>query len=379
MMNYFFTSESVTSGHPDKVADLIADTILDETLKLDPNARVACEVTCTQNKVSIFGEITATHQVDYEKIARDVIISIGYDKDELLFNGHNVVVDVDMNIQSPDIKQGVDNLGAGDQGMMFGFASNETKQMMPLALFYAHELSYHLMRLRKDQILDYLRPDGKTQVTVEYNEEHQVVRIDSVVVSTQHNPNVSQENIRQDLLKHLIYKVLPNHLLDDNTKYYINPTGRFVIGGPAGDSGLTGRKIIVDSYGGYARHGGGAFSGKDPSKVDRSAAYMARYLAKHIVASNLASKVEIQLSYAIGVSQPLSIFIEAFGTNKVELSKIYELIKKHFDLSPQGMIQYLDLKRPIFHLTSNFGHFGKEHDVFSWEKLDKIAIFKEIL
>lgn len=373
-----FTSESVTEGHPDKVCDKIADSILDAYLEQDKNAHVACEVTATTGLVMVMGEVSANANVDIQKIVRTTVDEIGYNRGKLGFDAENLAVLVALDKQSPDIAMGVgDDEGAGDQGMMFGFASNETEEYMPAPVMFAHRLTKRLTECRKKHLVDFLRPDGKAQVTVEYNENKQISRIDSVVISTQHSDDVDIETVRSFVLEEVIKKALPNELLDENTKYYINPTGRFVIGGPKGDSGLTGRKIIVDTYGGYARHGGGAFSGKDPSKVDRSAAYMARYIAKNLVAAGYADKIEVGLSYAIGVSEPTSIMVTTFGTAKVSDDKIISAIRKTFPLTPKGIINYLNLRRPIYALTTNYGHFGK--DYLPWEQLDKVENLKKML
>lgn len=382
-MKYLFSSESVTKGHPDKVADSISDAILDEVLRLDPNARVAVETAVKADLVLIFGEITTNSKINYEAIARKTIKEIGYDNKKLGFDAETVEVIEKISTQSPDIAMGVDNnnyleQGAGDQGLMFGYAANETKELMPLAIDLAHKLALRLTEVREKNIIKGLRPDGKTQVTVEY-ENNVPVRVDTIVISTQHDENHTQNTLKPLLIEHVIKNVISNNLIDDKTKILINPTGQFIIGGPVADAGLTGRKIIVDTYGGYARHGGGAFSGKDPSKVDRSAAYMARYLAKHIVAAKLASRVEIQLAYAIGVSQPVSIFIDCFGTEKVAIEKIYEVIKNNFDLRPAAIIEKLNLKQPIYKNTSSYGHFGREDVDFPWEKLNDIDIFNKIV
>lgn len=376
-MKKFFTSESVTEGHPDKVCDYISDSILDAIYTQDENARVACETCANNNEVIIMGEITTTANVDFEKVARDAIRKVGYTKAEYGFDADTCSIQIHLKKQSTDIALGVDNSsetkngenlghGAGDQGMVFGYATNETENYMPMPIYFAHKLAKRLAEVRKENIISYLRPDGKTQVTVEYDDD-KPVRIDTIVISTQHDDDVSQEKIREDIMKHVVSEVIPKNLLDENTKYYINPTGRFVIGGPVGDSGLTGRKIIVDTYGGYARHGGGAFSGKDPSKVDRSACYMARYIAKNIVANNLADRCEIQISYAIGVAKPVSVYVDTFGTNKISEEKILELIHKNFDMTPDGIIRKLDLRKPIYSATTNYGHLGKED--LSWEKV----------
>lgn len=376
-MKKFFTSESVTEGHPDKVCDYISDSILDAIYTQDENARVACETCVNNNEVIIMGEVTTTANVDFEKVAREAIREIGYTKREYGFDTNTAKIEVHLKKQSQDIALGVDNSsetksgenlghGAGDQGMVFGYATNETENYMPMPIYLAHKLSKKLTDARKENKITYLRPDGKTQVTVEYENE-KPVRVDTIVISTQHDDTVSQDMIKEDVMQKIIKETIPNELIDENTKYYINPTGRFVIGGPVGDSGLTGRKIIVDTYGGYARHGGGAFSGKDPSKVDRSASYMARYIAKNIVANKLADKCEIQISYAIGVAKPVSVYIDTFGTNKISEEDILKIIDKNFDMTPDGIINTLDLKRPIYKSTTNYGHLGKEN--LSWEKV----------
>ena len=376
-MRKLFTSESVTEGHPDKVCDLISDSILDAYLEQDENSRVACETVASKGEIIVTGEITSNGIVDIEKIVRNTLKEIGYDNEKTDIDYRTCKVHINISKQSEDIALGVDNAletkmkedgieGAGDQGLMFGFAVDETEELMPLPISLAHKLSRRLTLVRKEGILDYLRPDGKTQVTVEYK-KNVPYRIDTVVVSTQHKEDVPLEKIREDILKEVIEKVIPEELLDNNTKFFINPTGRFVIGGPLGDSGLTGRKIIADTYGGYSRHGGGAFSGKDPTKVDRSAAYMARFIAKNIVANGFAKKCEIQLSYAIGVAKPISIYVETFGTNTIPEEDIANKIYKIFDLTPDGIINFLDLKKPIYKLTTNYGHFGKEN--LPWEKI----------
>ena len=376
-MRKLFTSESVTEGHPDKVCDLISDSILDAYLEQDENSRVACETVASKGEIIVTGEITSNGIVDIEKIVRNTLKEIGYDNEKTDIDYRTCKVHINISKQSEDIALGVDNAletkmkedgieGAGDQGLMFGFAVDETEELMPLPISLAHKLSRRLTLVRKEGILDYLRPDGKTQVTVEYK-KNVPYRIDTVVVSTQHKEDVPLEKIREDIKREVIEKVIPKELLDNNTKYFINPTGRFVIGGPLGDSGLTGRKIIADTYGGYSRHGGGAFSGKDPTKVDRSAAYMARFIAKNIVANGFAKKCEIQLSYAIGVAKPISIYVETFGTNTIPEEDIANKIYKIFDLTPDGIIKFLDLKKPIYKLTTNYGHFGKEN--LPWEKI----------
>ncbi|TQR24809.1 methionine adenosyltransferase [Bacillus safensis] len=382
-----FTSESVTEGHPDKICDQISDSILDEILKKDPNARVACETSVTTGLVLVSGEITTSTYVDIPKTVRDTIKEIGYTRAKYGFDAETCAVLTSIDEQSADIAQGVDKalearegtmteeeidaIGAGDQGLMFGFANNETEELMPLPISLAHKLSRRLTEVRKDQTLAYLRPDGKTQVTVEYDEQNKPVRIDTVVISTQHAPEVTLEQIQSDLKEHVISPVVPSELIDEQTKYFINPTGRFVIGGPQGDAGLTGRKIIVDTYGGYARHGGGAFSGKDATKVDRSAAYAARYVAKNIVAAGLADSCEVQLAYAIGVAQPVSISIDTFGTGKASEDKLIEVVRANFDLRPAGIIKMLDLRRPIYKQTAAYGHFGRHDLDLPWEKTDK--------
>ena len=368
---YLFTSESVTEGHPDKIADQISDAILDACLAEDPTSRVACEtLTCT-GLVVIAGEITTKAYVDFQQLVRGVVQSIGYDNAVYGFDSNTCAVISSINKQSGDIAMGVDTGGAGDQGMMFGFAVNETVELMPLPIFLAHRLSQRLTEVRKNGTCPYLRPDGKSQVTVEYDAKGKPVRVDAVVISSQHSETIGTQELRADILKHVIQATIPAHLLDADTKYHINPTGRFVIGGPMGDSGLTGRKIIVDTYGGMGRHGGGAFSGKDPTKVDRSAAYMARYIAKNIVAAGLADKCEVQLAYAIGVAEPVSVRVETFGTEKVDPAIIPDLIRANFKLTPKGIIESLKLRRPIYRKTAAYGHFGREEPEFSWEATDK--------
>ena len=374
---FLFTSESVTEGHPDKIADQISDAILDACLEQDPYSRVACEtLTCT-GLVVIAGEITTSAYVDFQALVRGVVSSIGYDNALYGFDSNTCAVISSINKQSGDIAMGVDTGGAGDQGMMFGYATNETPELMPMPISLAHKLVLKLTEVRKNGKLQYLRPDGKSQVTVEYDESGKPLRIDAVVISTQHADSVSTEQLRADILKHVIQATLPAKLLDENTKYHINPTGRFVVGGPMGDTGLTGRKIIVDTYGGMGRHGGGAFSGKDATKVDRSAAYMARYIAKNIVAAGLADRVEVQLAYAIGVADPVSVLVETFGTGKVSAEIIGELVRKNFLLTPKGIIESLDLRRPIYRKTAAYGHFGRNDPDFTWEKTDKAEALRE--
>ncbi|MGN0243617.1 MAG: methionine adenosyltransferase [Lachnospiraceae bacterium] len=390
-----FTSESVTEGHPDKICDQISDAILDELLRQDPMSRVACETATTTGLVMVMGEITTNAYVDIQKVVRDTVDEIGYNRAKFGFDASTCGVMTALDEQSADIAMGVDKalearenamsdedieaIGAGDQGMMFGYASNETPEYMPYPISMAHRLTRQLTKIRKDGILPYLRPDGKSQVTVEYDENGKPMRIDAIVISTQHDPDVTQEKIHKDVMEYVIRPVIPQEMLDDETKYFINPTGRFVIGGPHGDSGLTGRKIIVDTYGGTARHGGGAFSGKDPTKVDRSAAYAARYAAKNIVAAGLAEKCEIQLSYAIGVAQPTSVMVDTFGTGKLSEEQLVAIVRENFDLRPAGIIKMLDLRRPIYKQTAAYGHFGRNDLDLPWEHLDKVEALKKYL
>ncbi len=383
-MKRFFTSESVTEGHPDKIADQISDAILDDILKNDPNGRVACETICTTGMVMVFGEITTNHYVDVQKIVRDTVTEIGYVRGKYGFDADNLAVLTAIDPQSPDIAMGVDESsdheqGAGDQGIMFGYACKETEEYMPLAITLAHKLCHKLAEVRKNGTLSYLRPDGKSQVTVEYDDNGNILRIDTVLISTQHSPDVELSKLAKDIKKYVVDEVIPSALVDKDTKFLFNPTGRFVIGGPAGDSGLTGRKIIVDTYGGAACHGGGAFSGKDPSKVDRSASYMARYIAKNVVAAGLCDKCQIQLSYAIGVAEPTSVLIDTFGTAKVDEELIQNKILEIFNLTPKGIIRTLDLKRPIYKQTAAYGHFGRTDIDLPWEHLDKVDELKTLL
>ena len=395
MEKLLFTSESVTEGHPDKICDQISDAILDAMLEQDPMSRVACETCTTTGLVMVMGEITSNAKVDIQNIVRDTVREIGYTRGKYGFDADTCAVMVALDKQSTDIAMGVDKaleakehtmseeeiaaIGAGDQGMMFGFATNETEEYMPYPIALAHKLARQLTKVRKDGTLPYIRPDGKTQVTVEYDENGKAVRLDAVVLSTQHDPEVTQEQIHEDIKKYVFDVILPAEMVDEHTKFFINPTGRFVIGGPHGDSGLTGRKIIVDTYGGYARHGGGAFSGKDCTKVDRSAAYAARYVAKNLVAAGIADKCEIQLSYAIGVANPTSIMVDTFGTGKLSNSRIVEIIRDNFDLRPAGIIRMLDLRRPIYKQTAAYGHFGRNDLDLPWEKLDKVDTLKAYL
>ena len=391
MERKLFTSESVTEGHPDKVADQISDAILDAILTQDPLARVACETAVNTGLVLVFGEVSTTAYVDIQQIVRETIKGIGYNSSDYGFDGDNVAVLVALDEQSPDIAQGVDAaietrdeatdqlIGAGDQGLMFGYACDETEEFMPLPIALSHRLAKRLSEVRKSGQLAYLRPDGKSQVTVEYGEDGQALRVDTVVISTQHAPEATLETVRQDVIEQVVKPVIPAHLLDDQTRFLINPTGRFVIGGPKGDSGLTGRKIIVDTYGGYARHGGGAFSGKDATKVDRSASYMARYIAKNIVAAGLAKRCEVQLAYAIGVAQPVSIRIETLGTGVVSESRLVQAVRQLFDLTPDGIIRTLALRRPIYKQTAAYGHFGRQDVVLPWEQVNKVDELKAAL
>lgn len=395
MEKFLFTSESVTEGHPDKMCDQISDAILDALMEKDPMSRVACETCTTTGLVMVMGEITTNAYVDIQKIVRDTVAEIGYTRAKFGFDATTCGVMVAIDEQSSDIAMGVDKalevkenesdedqldaIGAGDQGMMFGYASDETEEYMPYPIALAHRLARQLTKVRKDGTLSYLRPDGKTQVTVEYDENHKPIRLDAVVLSTQHDPDVTQEQIHEDIQKYVFDPILPVDMVDNDTKFFINPTGRFVIGGPHGDSGLTGRKIIVDTYGGAARHGGGAFSGKDCTKVDRSAAYAARYVAKNIVAAGLAKRCEIQLSYAIGVAHPTSIMVDTFGTGKLSDNRLVEIIRENFDLRPAGIIKMLDLRRPIYKQTAAYGHFGRNDLNLPWEQLDKVELLKSCL
>ena len=367
---HLFTSESVTEGHPDKMADQISDSVLDAVLREDPYGRVACETLLTTGLVVIAGEITTTAKIDYPRIARETIRDIGYTRAKYGFDCDTCAVITAIDTQSPDIAMGVDTGGAGDQGMMFGYASNETPELMPMPILLAHKLTRRLSDVRKEGLLDYLRPDGKSQVTVEYA-DRKAVRVSTVVISSQHSESVTNEKIREDVLEHVIRAVVPGEMMDASTTFHINPTGRFVVGGPQGDTGLTGRKIIVDSYGGSGAHGGGAFSGKDPTKVDRSASYMARYVAKNIVAAGLADRCEVQLAYAIGVAEPVSILVDTRGTGKISEDKLADLVRTHFKLTPSGIIESLNLRRPIFRKTAAYGHFGRNEPEFTWERTDK--------
>ncbi len=392
MKKYFFTSESVTEGHPDKICDQISDSVLDEILKQDEKARVACEVSCTTGLIVVMGEITTTAQIDIQKIARETVLEIGYDRAKYGFDGNTCGVLTALDKQSPDISMGVSSAleqkngeedekfstGAGDQGIIFGYACNETEELMPLPISLAHKLSKQLTLVRKNGTLPYLRPDGKTQVTIEYHDDTPV-RVDAIVVSSQHAPEIEMEDLRKDIIEKVVKPIIPQNMMDEDTKFYINPTGRFVIGGPQGDSGLTGRKIIVDTYGGYSRHGGGAFSGKDPTKVDRSAAYFARYIAKNIVASGAADKCEVQLAYAIGVAKPVSVLVETFNTNKVPEEKIVEAVNTLFDMRPQAIIETLQLRKPQYKQVAAYGHMGREDLSVLWEKTDRKEDLKKYL
>ncbi len=375
---FLFTSESVTEGHPDKIADQISDSILDACLQQDPYSRVACETLTATGLVVIAGEISTQAYVDFQSLVRGVVASIGYDNALYGFDSNTCAVISSINKQSGDIAMGVDTGGAGDQGMMFGYATNETPELMPMPISLAHKLTRRLSEVRKSGQLPYLRPDGKSQVTVEYDAEGKPIRVDAVVISTQHAESVSNDELRADILKHVIQATIPAELLDENTKYHINPTGRFVIGGPMGDTGLTGRKIIVDTYGGMGRHGGGAFSGKDPTKVDRSAAYMARYIAKNIVAASLAERCEVQLAYAIGVAEPVSVLVDTFGTGTIPTQQLQQLVRKVFKLTPKEIIETLNLRRPIYRKTAAYGHFGRSDADFTWEATDKAATLREL-
>lgn len=382
-MAKLFTSEAVTEGHPDKICDQISDAVLDDVLAHDKFGRVACETVCTTGMVFVFGEITTTHYVDVQKIVRDTVTNIGYTRGKYGFDAENLAVLTAIDPQSPDIALGVDDdkheQGAGDQGMMFGYATDETPEFMPTAYVLAQRLAYRLTEVRKNKTIPYLRPDGKTQVTVEYDDDNKVVRVDTILISSQHNPDVDMDQLAKDLKEEVVLKVIPNKLIDSKTKFLFNPTGRFVIGGPAADSGLTGRKIIVDTYGGSACHGGGAFSGKDPSKVDRSASYMARYIAKNLVASKIAKRLEVELSYAIGLAEPTSIAVNTFNTSKYSEEEIVNIIKKVFPLTPKGIIEHLNLMRPIYKKTSCYGHFGRDDVDFTWEKLDKVTEIEALM
>ena len=370
LRNFLFTSESVTEGHPDKIADQISDAVLDEVMRQDPHGRVACETLVTTGLAVVAGEITTTAQVNYDELVRETIRGVGYDRAKFGYDADTCAVMCTVKRQSPDIAMGVDTGGAGDQGLMFGFACDETDELMPMPIQLAHRLTQRLSEVRKARIVDFLRPDGKSQVTIEYR-NGRPARVDCVVISTQHSDKVSSADLRAAIMEHVIRPIVPARMLDAHTKYHINPTGRFVIGGPMGDAGLTGRKIIVDTYGGYSRHGGGAFSGKDPSKVDRSACYMARYIAKNVVAAGLASKAEVQLAYAIGVAEPVSVMAETFGTATIAEEKITELIRENFKLTPKGIIEALDLRRPVYKATAAYGHFGRGGPGFTWERTDR--------
>jgi S-adenosylmethionine synthetase len=376
LKNFLFTSESVTEGHPDKIADQISDAVLDEVMKQDPKGRVACETLVTTGLAVVAGEITTTAHIDYDDLVRSTIRGVGYDRAKFGYDSETCAVMCTVKRQSPDIAMGVDTGGAGDQGLMFGFACDETPELMPMPIQLAHQLTFKLSEVRKSKKVDFLRPDGKSQVTIEYR-NGKPFRVDAVVISTQHSETVSNDDLRNAVLEHVIKPVVPVAMLDKNTKYYINPTGRFVIGGPMGDAGLTGRKIIVDTYGGYSRHGGGAFSGKDPSKVDRSACYMARYIAKNVVAAGLATKAEVQLAYAIGVAEPVSVMVDSFGTTTVPEEKITEVVRETFQLTPKAIIETLDLRRPIYKDTAAYGHFGRKGAGFTWEKIDRAGALRK--
>jgi S-adenosylmethionine synthetase len=376
LKNFLFTSESVTEGHPDKIADQISDAVLDEVLKQDPKGRVACETLVTTGLAVVAGEITTAAHIDYDDLVRSTIRGVGYDRAKFGYDSETCAVMCTVKRQSPDIAMGVDTGGAGDQGLMFGFACDETPELMPMPIQLAHQLTFKLSEVRKSKKVDFLRPDGKSQVTIEYR-NGKPFRVDAVVISTQHSETVSNDDLRNAVLEHVIKPVVPVAMLDKNTKYYINPTGRFVIGGPMGDAGLTGRKIIVDTYGGYSRHGGGAFSGKDPSKVDRSACYMARYIAKNVVAAGLATKAEVQLAYAIGVAEPVSVMVDSFGTATVPEEKITEVVRETFQLTPKAIIETLDLRRPIYKDTAAYGHFGRKGAGFTWEKTDRAGALRK--
>jgi len=374
--NFLFTSESVTEGHPDKIADQISDAVLDEVMRQDPKGRVACETLVTTGLVVVAGEITTSAHVNYDEIARETVRQVGYDNAEYGFDADTCAVVCTVKRQSPDIAMGVDTGGAGDQGLMFGYACNETEELMPMPIQLAHRLTQRLSEVRKHKKVEFLRPDGKSQVTVEYR-DGKPSRVDCVVISTQHSDTVTNEDLRAAIMEHVIKPIVPSKMLDANTKFHINPTGRFVIGGPMGDAGLTGRKIIVDTYGGYSRHGGGAFSGKDPSKVDRSACYMARYIAKNVVAAGLASRAEVQLAYAIGVAEPVSVMIDTFGTATIPEEKITQLVRENFQLTPKGIIEALDLRKPVYKPTAAYGHFGRTGPGFTWERTDRADALKK--
>jgi S-adenosylmethionine synthetase len=376
MRNFLFTSESVTEGHPDKIADQISDAVLDEVMRQDPKGRVACETLVTTGLVVVSGEITTSAHVDYDELIRKTVEQVGYDNALFGFDSTTCAVMCTIKRQSPDIAMGVDTGGAGDQGLMFGYACDETEELMPMPIQLAHRLTQRLSEVRKSKKVNFLRPDGKSQVTVEYR-NGKPVRVDTVVISTQHSDNVSHEELTKAIMEHVIKPIIPAHMLDAKTKYHINPTGRFVIGGPMGDAGLTGRKIIVDTYGGYSRHGGGAFSGKDPSKVDRSACYMARYIAKNIVAAGLASRAEVQLAYAIGVAEPVSVMVDTFGTGTIPEEKITELVRQNFSLTPKAIIETLDLRKPVYKQTAAYGHFGRSGPGFTWEKTDRAEALRK--